>query len=500
WKTLSAKKIAVSLGPDRLAIKEVRLIEPGMKLVIAEDNSVNLKKVLKGNSSGESVVNQESQAKKPAKKPKKGGDKSFPIQISQVRLVNGALEFADQSLVLPFSTRVHSLDGAIAGISTASGSRAEVELAGQVGDYGEASAAGTLLPKDPAKFLDILASFDNVEMPPLSPYSATFAGRKIASGKLWLTLHYKIVDGNLLGENKIVLADFKLGERVEAPDAIDLPLNLAIALLKGPDGRIEVAVPVRGDVHQPRFDYGTVLRAALANVIRQVVSSPFRLLAALPGLPDAEKLREVEFEPGSDSIAPAQREQLDKLAEALKKRSRIGLVVRGPYDAERDGKQLRRERAHRDLAIATGAASESGKPGEDLGLIVYGAADMQKALEKLLVERAGAGAVVEFAKEYAERTGRKPDRVNTLLGFFGVGSEDRAFYEALFERLAERQPLPDNALQSLAASRAQAIIDVMLEAGIDRNRLTSGVAEAVTGKPGAPVAAELSLDAAPGEP
>ena len=508
WKTLSAKKIALSLEPNRLAIKEIRLIEPGMKLVIAEDRSVNLNQILKSNPSGEAVANQQAPAKKPSEKPKRKSardrdDSSFPAKIGQVRIVGGSLDFADLSLVLPFSTHVHALDGSIAGISSAPRRRTKIDLTGQVETYGEASAAGVLVPRNPEKFLDIEVNFDNIEMPPLSPYSATFAGRKIAAGKLWLTLHYKIVDGKLAGENSITLADFKLGERIEAPNALDLPLDLAIALLKGPDGRIKLAVPVEGDMGNPTFDYGTVIRGALANVIRRIVSSPFRLLAGLLDENDAEKLRKVEFEPGSDDIAPAQREQLDILVEALKKRPKVGVVVKGPYDAERDGQHLRSELAHRDLAIAMGAAPE---PGEDLGLIAYGDADTQKALEKLLAERGGAGSpgvpggdgVQKFADEYAKKTGRQPDRVNTLLGLFGRGSRDRAFYEALYERLVELQPLPDNALQALAARRTQAIMDVLLKAGIDSKRLVSGSVEPVTGEPDTPVAAELSLDVAAG--
>lgn len=506
WKTLAAKKIALSLAPNRLVIKEVRLVEPGMKLVIGPDRSVNLNQILRSNPPGEAVASQRAPAQKPPpekKRPKRESardrdESSFPARIGQVRIVSGSLDFADLSLILPFATHVHALDGSIAGISSARRSRTRIDLAGQVETYGEASAAGALVPRNPEKFLDIEVNFDNIEMPPLSPYSATFAGRKIAAGKLWLTLHYKIVDGKLAGENSIMLADFKLGERIEAPNALDLPLDLAIALLKGPDGRIKLAVPVEGDMGNPTFDYGTVIRGALANVIRRVVSSPFRLLAGLLDENDAEKLRKVEFEPGSDDIEPAQREQLDILVEALKKRPKVGVVVKGPYDAERDGQHLRSELAHRDLAIAMGAAPA---PGEDLGLITYGDADTQKALEKLLAERGGPGgdAVQKFVDEYAKKTGRQPDRVNTLLGLFGRGSRDRAFYEALFEHLVERQPLPDNALQALAARRTQAIMDVLLKAGIDSKRLVSGSVEPVTGEPGKPIAAELALDVAAGE-
>lgn len=491
WKTLSAEKIALSVAPNRLSIEEVRLLEPGMKLVIDEDKNVNLKQVLKSDPSAAAGEKQGAAAKKPAQ-----NGEDFSAEVTQIRIVDGSLDFADLSLVLPFSTHVHALDGAIAGISSEPGSRAELELAGQVEAYGEASATGVLIPEDPKQYLDIEADFDNIKMAPLSPYSATFAGRKIAAGKLWLNLHYRIVKGNLAGENTVVLTDFKLGERVEAPGALDLPLDLAIGLLKGPDGRIKIAVPVKGDLGNPEFDYGTVIRGALANVIRRVVSAPFRLLAGLLGK-DAEELRHVEFDPGSSSIAPAEREKLDSLAGALKQRPQIGLVVRGPYDVQRDGQSLRSERVQRDLAAAMGVKVAAG---EDLGLIAYGDADTQKALEKLLTKRAGANAVEKFADEYAKRTGQEPDRVNPLLGLFGRGSEDRAFYTALFEHLVELQPPLEGALRSLAADRAQAIMDVLLEAGIDSKHLISGGIEPVTAEPGTPIAAELSIDATPDGP
>lgn len=492
WETFFAKKIALSFKPDRLVIKEMHLHEPAMKLVIHEDRSINLSRILKSNPSGGGAADRPPEAA--AKKAAQSKDSSpFRAEIRQVRIEKGFLDFADLSLALPFSTHVHALDGSIAGISSAPSSRAQVELTGQVETYGEASASGVLMPRDPKKFLDIEANFENITMPPFSPYSVTFAGRKIAGGKLWLTLHYKIINGNLEGENKVVLADFKLGEQVESPNALDLPLDLAIALLKGPDGRINLAVPVEGDLSNPRFDYGTVIRAALANVIRRIVSSPFRMLAGLVG-EQAEQLRKVEFEPGSDSIAPAQREQLDNLAQILKERPQIKLVVQGPYDAQRDGQRLRSEGVRHALASAMGTTIE---PGEESELVAYGDADTQKALEKLLAERAGPNSVKEFVDEYAKRTGHQPERVNALLGLFGHGSKDHDFYTALFERLVELQPLPDNALQLLASDRRQAIIDVLLKAGIDSKRLISGSVEQVTGKPDMPVAAELSLDVAP---
>ena len=51
WKTLLAENFALSLSPDKLVVKEVRVLEPRMKMVIAQDRSINLTKVMRNNAS-----------------------------------------------------------------------------------------------------------------------------------------------------------------------------------------------------------------------------------------------------------------------------------------------------------------------------------------------------------------------------------------------------------------------------------------------------------------
>jgi hypothetical protein len=491
WKTLGADGVELSLSPDRLAIRQVRLLQAGAKIVIAKDRTINLSQVIRKNPTSEPVPPKPSAPSAPAA----AGTATFPWEIGTIRFDKGILDFADLSLVLPFVTQVQALDGAIVGISSDPDARAQLKLTGQVDQYGEARADGALIPRDPEKFLDITARFDNVDLPPLSPYSATFAGRKIATGKLSLVLEYKIVNSQLAGENRIVLRDFKLGERVEAPNAMDLPLDLAIALLKDSEGRISLEVPVSGNVGNPEFDYGKVIRAAIGNVIGRIVTAPFRALAGLFGKRDTEEVRTVRFAPGSDSIAPAEREQLDTLAKALKARPQLKVVVKGPYDPARDTRQLQQSEARLELARALRAKLA---PGEDPGPIAYGRADTQRALEGLLTKRGGADALAEVEKSFAKRAGREPDRVNPVLGLIGRGSKDTEFYEAVFDRLVETQPLRDTAVRELAGNRAQAIIDTLAKAGMDRARLQSGGITQVTGDSGRGISTELALEAMPG--
>ena len=89
--------------------------------------------------------------------------------------------------------------------------------------------------------------------------------------------------------------------------------------------------------------------------------------------------------------------------------------------------------------------------------------------------------------------GREPERVNPVLGFFGRASKDRTFYEAVFERIVELEPLSETAVRVLAAHRAQAIVDTLLEAGIDPGRLQAGGIAQVEAAAGQPITTDLAL-------
>jgi uncharacterized protein involved in outer membrane biogenesis len=492
WRRLVADGVKLALSPNALSVAEIRVVEPGMKLVIEKDRSVNLTSVLKKDPAVDPKPAPPAPQRTAA--PTDASEDAttpLPFRIDRIRVENGTLDFADLSLVLPFATRVHELAGALVNVTSERDERAQLALGGRVAEYGEASAEGSLILRKPTEFLDIIARFENVQMPALSPYTATFAGRKIAAGKLWLTLEYKIVDTQLAGENRIVLDDFVLGERVEAPGALDLPLDLAVALLKDSEGKISLAVPVTGDVDNPQFDYGKLIRAAIGNAIGRIITAPFRALASLFGKgEDGETLRSIEFDAGSDRLAPPEREKLDQLAKALKARPQLKLVVRGPYDPQADAKRLSLERVRAQLASAMGLRL---RPGEHPGPIAFGSADTQKALEALL-EAADPNGVATLANRFKERTGRAPDRINPVLGVFGRPSKDVAFYEAMYERLVELDPLPESAVRVLAGSRVQTIVEALERDGIGRDRLQAGGITSVSADKDGSIEAAFALE------
>ena len=478
WQRLAMDQIAYTLDPDRLDVREVTIDAPETTIAISREREVNLARVVKPAAGTGPAPATGTAGSAPTKPP-------LPARIGRIRVQNGTLDFADFSLVLPFSTRITRVNGSMLGASTDPDSRAELKIAGVIEPTGYASAEGGINLRAPKTFTDITARFQNVEMPPLSPYTATFAGRKIDGGHLWLDLDYKIVDQQLAGANRILLENVELGERVAAPNALDLPLDLALALLKDSQGRIDMTIPVRGDVGNPQFDYGALIRDAIAAAIGRIVTAPFRALASLFGGVDAEEAGRVRFAAGSARLFPPERESIARVAKALTARPQLKVSVQATYDAARDGDRLRRQPVRRELATALGTPVQ---PGENPGPVPFSDLPTQQAIEKLYVARAGRDALQRFAADYAqqhaaEATGSAADR-------------RRLYHEALYERLVAAQPLADTALQTLAAARAKVIAAALAEAGVAAERITIGeIGAADTNNPRPGVESQLALGA-----
>lgn len=482
WKSLALAGVGFALAPDRLSVKDMRLLEPSAKITVFKDRSVNLAKLML------------ARAAPAASAPAASG--SMPISLERLQVENGTIDFADFSLVLPFAARIREFGGRVTSISSAPTSRAEVKLEGRVDEKGRARLDGAFSPFAPKRFMDLRATFRNVEMPPMSAYSATFAGRKIASGTLALDLEYKIKDGGLQGDNKVRLDKFTLGERVEAPGALKLPLDLAVALLTDARGRIDVAFPLRGEVGNPKFSVGEVVQKAIANLVTKIVTAPFRALGALLG-GGAKGLDAVAFDPGSSRLLPAELAALKSVAQALQLRPLLRVIVDGRFDAIRDGEALRAQKVRRELAAAQNV--EPG-PAGDPAPLVFDAAATQLALENFLSARAGAGAMAQFVAQFEQRAGRKADRVDAARARSGAGSPDGEFYQALYRRLVELEPLAPAELQALGQRRAAVVAQALVtEAGIDAARVAIGKTAPAREAANATVDTRLRLDVLKGK-
>ena len=493
WKRLESDSVRYT--PEALNIEELKLDGLGAKLVIDQDKTVNLKKILKPQ-----VVPKAA----PAPVTTKAGGTATRMNIDRIRVENGELDFADHSLALPFGTRIHHFKGALNGISTRPGSAAQLELDGLVDEYGLARAVGQLELFDPTAFMDIKVVFRNVEMTRLTPYTATFVGRKIDSGKLSLDLEYKIKARQLLGENQIVMDQLTLGERVESPTAKNLPLDLAIAILQDSDGRIDLGLPVSGSLDDPQFSYGRIIWKAIGNIITKIVTAPFRALASLFG-GDSERLEKIAFEAGEAGLTPPEKEKLKQIAQILKKRPGLALTVHPAWSAGIDRPVLQETRLRRAVAEKMGLKL---KPDEDPGPVSTANAKAQTALESLYSARFGEAdwKILEAKwfranaqKNQGSGAGKLMSRLNGLLKKEEPLAEaDMAalkgtdLHALLYERLLAKESVRDGDLAELARQRGQAILAGLAALETPEDRMRLGNTEAKDGE-GREVPARLEL-------
>ncbi len=231
WQQVNVDGLSYVHG-DALSIDKVTLQEPYARFIINEDRTTNVNDLLIPQPAG-------AKPSSPATTAPASSSKPLGIHIGQVDIKNGSANFADLSLTPNFATAVQQLNGQIGTIDNRKPVPAKVDVKGKVDRYAPVTIKGALNPFNPLASLDIATSFKRVELTTLTPYSGKFAGYRIRKGRLNLDLHYLITNGQLKAENKVVVEQLQLGEKVDSPDAVDLPIRLAVALLKDTQGKLD---------------------------------------------------------------------------------------------------------------------------------------------------------------------------------------------------------------------------------------------------------------------
>lgn len=334
WKQVRVNGLDYQHG-EHLNIDRVELDQPYARFVINENLTTNVSELIVPQPQAP------NESKADAGKP-------LAIRIGGVAINDGSANFADFSLRPSFATAIQQMNGRIGVLDNQQPQAASVDIQGKVDRYAPMSIKGRLTPFDPLNSLDIATSFKNVELTTITPYSGKFAGYRIRKGRLNLDLHYRIEKGQLNADNKVLVENLQLGERVDSPDAVDLPIRLAVALLKDTQGRIALELPVKGDLNNPEFSVMPIVWQTLRNLVLRAAQAPFKFIAGLVGGSDVD-LSTVPFAAGSAQLQGDARQALDTLATALQERPNLRLEVEGQAAQSADGPLLAEQRLQREF-------------------------------------------------------------------------------------------------------------------------------------------------------
>lgn len=460
WDRLAVDHYDYRQARNDLQISQVTIGGPYLRFQVAADQSTNFTHLMVASrppaaarTAPSAAGNSGAASPAPPMQAPMTAPKQAPMKVSVGRIVvsKGAADYGDASLPLPFAAHITDLQGEVATLTSAMASPTRVALRGQVGEFGQATIAGTLTPFDPGRSTKVSVLFRNVEFPGLSPYTVKFAGRRIARGRLDVDLRYLIDDGRLNGANRVVIRDIELGQKLDVPGALNLPLELAIALLKDEDGKINVDLPVSGNLNDPQFDIGGVISQAVSSLLTNLISAPFEALAGLFG-GGGQTLDHIDFAPGRADLDPPEREKILHLAQALAMRPHLALVVPGVIDPQADQEHLRLSALDARIAHDLGDRDTVKR--------------QRQMLESLFEARVGKDQLPALKQGFIHA----PDDQ----GGGGTATLDEAAYvAALRERVAAAEPLAPTALADLAQARAAAVVDALkLAPGFDPRRVS----------------------------
>lgn len=438
WKKLTLKEMDIDLPANRYTVETLIIDRPYARVTIRKDKTVNFSDI---------VVSDKKTTKTPVKTAAKAQpNESKPVfRLDKFQLVDGSSDFADLSLILPFAAPIKSLDGGASNISSEQKSKIKIDLKGSAYDIAPVDIKGEISPY--LGNYNVELNFKGMPMPLMSPYMAQFAGYKVENGKLTLGLKYNVADKKLTASNSILIDQFELGEKVDNPDAVSLPLGLAVALLKDSSGRIKIDVPITGSLEDPKFSIGSLIFDALVNVLTKVVTSPFNAIASLIG--SQEDLSVVNFAVGDAVLDKQQMVKLDSVAKALKEKPVLNLEIKGAAFQEQDWPAMQ-EDALRDQLKQLKAAEVNKEDGikTRAEYIELSEKDYKRLLAEQFLEKFPSLAEKSFLGT--------PKLLDPNAG---------DFYEVAEKRLAAMIKPDTHRLQDIAAERAQAIARYIVQKG-----------------------------------
>src|SRR5581483_63479 len=137
WKKLHAAPVVFDSSAKALQVGRVLLDAPTAKLEITQQGTLNLKRILKAERTAASEQSPApgSDGKKEEKEGKEQKGRKLSVRVDRLRVRNGNLRYADQSLVLPFAANIKPLNGAMISISNMPGEYTELQAEGRIDPF-----------------------------------------------------------------------------------------------------------------------------------------------------------------------------------------------------------------------------------------------------------------------------------------------------------------------------------------------------------------------------
>lgn len=327
---------------EKISIEQIRLVEMS-HLDIAEINLQDHEAILVNLSSKKLEIDEWLEAfasDGPQIEAAAASEKSTPFSFAIAKLTyrtNKSLEYQDLSFEKPFTANLNSIELMIENLDSRSPKQSSrLQYSAKYAKHGVINIDGDITPLDKTQSFDLSGRIEGLDLRDLSPFTAHAIGHNIKSGQLDADLKLKADNNVLDSEVDLALHQFTLvalsaADREKIDASFGFPLNTSLSLLKDRENRIELNIPITGDLQNPDFDPSDAITRATSSAITAAVLNyytPFGLITVADGLfslATALKFDPVEFDSGTSDIIQVDDASLEKIIALM--RDRPGIVV-----------------------------------------------------------------------------------------------------------------------------------------------------------------------------
>jgi hypothetical protein len=323
-KFLGMKRLEVNLKKidpyySRYEIDSVILTGPYLHFILS-DSTDNISEIF-------AVSDTVKEAPKPAETiydtSRSKTEDSLYYTVNSFIIRQGMVDYTDNLTGEPFD---YHLSEIVLNTDSISSDAGWVNLYSQMllNERGSLKAEVGFNPLDPVHNITLNYVITDFQLSDLNIYSRFYMGFPIIYGNMYYKSETSIIQGQLESENKLVMTEVEMGDK--SGGIYDLPIKFALFILKDREGVINLDVPVRGDLNDPKIRIWKLVWTTFKNLIIKLAAAPFDALAGVVKA-DPKELQSIEFDYMDTTLTAQRQHQLDLLLELEQKKEGLGIEL-----------------------------------------------------------------------------------------------------------------------------------------------------------------------------
>jgi hypothetical protein len=248
--------------------------------------------------------------------------KAFTYAVHSFLIRGGTFDFIDHSPDSIFTYNLSEID-ATADSVVSQNNRAFVSAQMKLNDRGKLVSELSFDPKDPVE-LDLTYVITDFQLSDVNIYSTYYAGLPILYGNTYYKSEVEVHNGILDSKNDIIIEGIELGD--QSKGVTDLPIGLALVLLKDKNGDVSMKIPVKGDLNEPGVGLGKIIMGSFSDFIIKVAATPFKILSRTVNVKPND-IKSIKYDRLDAGLSRKKIRQLEALLKLESKKPDIGIEL-----------------------------------------------------------------------------------------------------------------------------------------------------------------------------